>query len=91
SQTLDNIYAEDEAATIKILRPLIGLDKSEIIEIAKKIKTYDISILPATSCTFTPKSPQTHAKLKEIKEAEKNIDIDKIINTAIESATITTI
>ena len=78
SQTLSNIYAISEASDMPILRPLIGYNKKEIINLANDIETYDISILPYEDCCgfFVPKHPETKAKLNLIKECEKEIKID---------------
>ena len=90
SQTLDNILAIEEATTLPILRPLIAMDKSEIIEIAKRIKTYDISIIPQDDCCtlFVPKHPTTRAKIEIVKEIEKNLKLEDFIKKAIEEAEI---
>lgn len=90
SQTLDNILAIEEAASLPILRPLIAMDKSEIIEIAKRIKTYDISIIPQDDCCtlFVPKHPTTRAKVEIVKEIEKNLKLKDFIKKAIEEAEI---
>ena len=78
SQTLSNINAISEASDMPILRPLIGYNKKEIINLATAIGTYDISILPYEDCCgfFVPKHPETKAKLNLIKECEKNIEFD---------------
>ncbi len=86
SQTLDNLYAEHSSTRTRVLRPLIGFDKSEIINISKDIGTYETSILPDTSCPFTPKYPETHAKKKDIESAEKKLDIDTIIKKVTKKA-----
>jgi tRNA uracil 4-sulfurtransferase len=81
SQTLENILAVNEAATIPIFRPLIGMDKEEIMQKARQIGTYDISRLPHDDCCtrLMPKKPETRAKLSEVLAAEKNLDVEKII------------
>lgn len=88
SQTLDNLYIEDSAVNTRILRPLIGLDKTEIIDIAKEIGTYDISILPEQCCSLMPKFPETHGKLKDIEIAESKIDVKALVKKSVESAEI---
>lgn len=82
SQTPENIYVIEEATNLPVLRPLIGFDKQEIIDLAKKIRTYDISILPHQDCCslFIPSHPETKANLKEVKKAEKNLKILKLIS-----------
>jgi thiamine biosynthesis protein ThiI len=83
SQTMDNIYAIDRAATIPVFRPLLALDKNEIIEIAKNIGTYLPSIETVTCCWGPPKYPETRANLERVIEAEKEIGIDKLILEAV--------
>lgn len=90
SQTLENIRATEEAVTIPILRPLIGFNKEEIIEVAQKIKTFETSILPHEDCCtrFIPKHPETKAKLEEVKKSEENLNIEKMIETALKETEI---
>ena len=78
SQTLSNINVVSEPADIPILRPLIGYNKKEIINLATNIKTYEISILPYEDCCgfFVPKHPETKAKIDIIKGCEKDIKLD---------------
>lgn len=85
SQTLENIKAIEEAVVIPVLRPLIGFDKEEIIEKAKIIGTFEISILPHEDCCtrFIPKHPETKADIGEVKKAEKNLDTVKMVQEAI--------
>lgn len=85
SQTLENILAVSEATTLPIFRPLIGLDKEEIMQKAKMIGTYDISIQPHDDCCtrLMPKKPETRAKLWEVLEAEKELDIPKLISETL--------
>ena len=75
SQTLPALIATDVVATKPVLRPLIGMDKSEIIEISKKIETYETSILPYEDCctVFTPRHPKTKPTIKEVLKAEENL------------------
>ena len=78
SQTLSNINAISEASSMPILRPLIGYNKKEIINLAGDIGTYEISILPYEDCCgfFVPKHPETKARLNLVKDCEKEIRID---------------
>ncbi len=78
SQTLSNINAISEKAEAPILRPLIGYNKKDIINLAVDIGTYDISILPYEDCCgfFVPKHPETKANLEIIQDVEKRIEID---------------
>ena len=77
SQTLDNIYVIDAVAQYPILRPLIGSDKQEIIDLAIEIGTYDISSHKREDCCtlFMPRHPQTHAKLKTIERISRELPI----------------
>ncbi len=77
SQTLPNILATRYSTSMPILSPLIGLDKIEISEIAEKIGTYTISILPESGCSAVPKHPETNAVLEKVLEVQEDIEIDK--------------
>ncbi len=80
SQTLDNIYVEDQATSnIPILRPLIGLNKLDVERIARNIGTYEIAAEPSSTCPAVPRSPRTSATLSEVIEAETLLDIQKIV------------
>ncbi|MBQ2933407.1 MAG: tRNA 4-thiouridine(8) synthase ThiI [Clostridia bacterium] len=85
SQTLPAIAATDEVCNMPVLRPLIGMDKEEIIAISKKIDAFEISILPYEDCctVFTPKHPHTKPKLGQCEEAERALDIEPLIERAI--------
>ena len=84
SQTLRNIMVEEEAVKIPIIRPLIGLDKQEIIKIAKSIKTYELSIENAGECEIVPAKPSTHASLEKIREAEAEMDVGDMVARCLE-------
>lgn len=86
SQTLRNIAAVDEVATLPMLRPLIGSDKLEIIDDARKIGTYKLSIQDAADCCtlFMPRSPETQAKLDIVKEQYDALDVDDFIRRALD-------
>ena len=90
SQTLENIKAIEEIVSIPVFRPLIGEDKEEIIKKAKKIGTFEISILPHQDCCarFLPKHPETKAKVREIKMAEKKLNIKKLIKETVKNISI---
>jgi thiamine biosynthesis protein ThiI len=79
SQTLQNIATEYPAAPVPILRPLIGMDKQEIIEIAKKIGTYEISIQPGNCRTAVPERPATRALLADIEAEERKVALDEMV------------
>ena len=85
SQTIENVTAVQDAVDTLILRPLICFDKEEIINQARKIGTYDISIQPHDDCctVFIPKSPETKASLKRVRFAEEKLDIDALVGHAI--------
>lgn len=89
SQTLDNIRAVDEAATLPVLRPLIGSDKQEIIIEAKRLGTYEISISEHADCCtlFMPRTPETHAKLHVLVEAWSALDHERMVTDAIAGMT----
>jgi thiamine biosynthesis protein ThiI len=84
SQTLHNLTAIEDAAPLPVLRPLIGSDKSEIIEISKQIGAFDISILPHEDCCslFVPRHPETHASLKRVWKTESKIDWRSVVEEA---------
>lgn len=86
SQTLENLAAIEEAVKVPVLRPLIGMDKEQIIKKAKAIGTFDISILPAEDCCqrFIPDHPETKANLEEVKQEEQKLDVENLIQEAIE-------
>jgi thiamine biosynthesis protein ThiI len=88
SQTLSNIMVESQAVKIPILRPLIGLDKVEIIDIAKEIGTYDISISPGMCCTIVPKKPATQARLEKVLADEKRLNINSLLEESIDGAVL---
>ncbi len=88
SQTLENIAAVNEVTTIPVLRPLIGTDKQEIINTAQKIGTYAISEQQLDDCCtlFMPRSPETHARLRDCEHAESGLPIDKWVSELVEHA-----
>ncbi|HUV61534.1 MAG TPA: hypothetical protein VMW71_05130 [Thermoplasmata archaeon] len=79
SQTLANLFVEEQASALPILRPLVGLDKVEITRIAREIGTYDISVSSNLCCDFAPQRPSTNSSLDEVLETELNIDVDSIV------------
>jgi thiamine biosynthesis protein ThiI len=89
SQTLENIAAIDEVATLPVLRPLIGSDKLEIIADAKRIGTYEISIVDHADCCtlFMPRTPETHAKLPAVIEAWDALPHERMADDALASMT----
>jgi thiamine biosynthesis protein ThiI len=87
SQTLESMFVINDVTTTPILRPLVSMDKVEIIEIAKKIDTHDISILPYEDCCtiFTPRSPKTKPKKEKVVHYESFVDLQPLIEKAIEN------
>lgn len=79
SQTLSNLRSEDIITDMPIHRPLIGLDKNEIIDIARSIETYNISIRPGTCCMLTPDKPRVKSDVIEVSEEESKIDYSSVI------------
>jgi len=90
SQTLDNLRIIEDGIKIPIFRPLIGFDKNEIINLAKKIKTFEISILPQEDCCtlFVSKHATAKGNLKKVKEEEKKLDVEELIKEAIKKAKV---
>jgi thiamine biosynthesis protein ThiI len=93
SQTAESLVVTDAAVQMPVMRPLIGMDKVEIMDLAKKIGTYDISILPYEDCctVFLPKHPKTKPKLSAILESESRLDVEGLIESALETMETTTI
>lgn len=87
SQTVQGVTSINNAVNMPILRPLIAMDKNQIIEIARDIDTYETSILPFEDCctVFLPKSPITKPKLKDTLEEEAKLDVETLVKNAIES------
>jgi thiamine biosynthesis protein ThiI len=90
SQTLENLTVIASVTRMPILRPLIGMDKEEIIVEAQRIGTYEISIVPDQDCCqlFTPRSPETHARGWQVDAAEAKLPIEDMVASAI-AATVT--
>lgn len=84
SQTMKAIHVVNEMADIPIYRPLIGMDKNEIIEISRKICTFDTSILPYEDCctVFTPKHPKTRPELESVIEQQNRLNFDELVEKA---------
>jgi thiamine biosynthesis protein ThiI len=88
SQTLENLSVIASATSLPILRPLVGMDKEEIIEQAQRLGTYDISIVPDQDCCqlFTPKHPATKATREMVDEAEAALPIEEFVESAARAA-----
>jgi len=93
SQTIGALSCTDDAADLLVFRPLIGMDKQEIIDISYKIDTYDISIEPYEDCctVFTPKHPRTRPVLKYVKEAQEKAKFEPMIEEALANLKVTEI
>ena len=86
SQTMESIVCTDAVCEMPVFRPLIGMDKTEIMDIAKRIGTYETSILPYEDCctVFTPRHPVTKPKLDTMPKAESRLDIEALVREAVE-------
>ena len=87
SQTMGAIVCTDAACRMPVFRPCIGMDKSEIVEIARKIDTFDTSILPYEDCctVFTPKHPRTRPDLQDVIDGQNQFDFEPMIAEAVEN------
>ena len=91
SQTIGALGCTDEAADMVVFRPLIGMDKQEIIDISYRIDTYETSIEPYEDCctVFTPKHPRTKPILKFVKEAQERANFEPLVEEALQNLKIT--
>jgi len=87
SQTIENMETIEAVTSMPILRPLVGMDKQEIVNKSKEIGTYDISILPDEDCCayFQPKQPATKATVEQLQKAEENLDVEALVEGALDS------
>ncbi|MFH1014080.1 MAG: hypothetical protein V1769_06215 [Thermoplasmatota archaeon] len=83
SQTLQNIRVVDVVSKMPIIRPLIGFDKQEIVQIARKIGTYYLSIVDVGECLAVPKKPSTQARMERLDDMEKKIDVEGLLAYAV--------
>ena len=92
SQTIESITTSNAVVTLPMLRPLIAFDKLEIIEISNKIGTYETSILPYEDCctVFLPKFPATKPKMEVVLKAEKALDVDALVDEALQNVEVVT-
>lgn len=90
SQTMQAIGVTDPLASLPVFRPCIGLDKEEIVQISRKIGTFETSIQPYEDCctVFTPKHPRTRPELAKVEEQERKLDFDALVEEALASATV---
>ena len=86
SQTMEALRCTGDVAELPVLRPLIGMDKEEVIRIARRIGTFDTSILPYEDCctVFTPRHPCTHPKPEAVEEAEAPLDVEALVQEALD-------
>ena len=90
SQTMEALRVTEECVTLPVLRPLIGMDKTDIVQIARKIGTFETSILPYEDCctVFTPRHPRTKPKLEDVLVVESALDVDALVNEAFNNREI---
>ncbi len=90
SQTLANLTVTEEATTLPVLRPLIGMDKAEITAQAQHIGTFEISIQPDQDCCqlFVPRHPATHTTVEEIRRAERGLDIPALLQLGLANISV---
>jgi len=89
SQTLDNLISSEDATKLPVIRPLITFDKNEIINLAKKLGTYDLSILDYKDCcSIITKHPKTRPKLEKIKAFEETFDVNKLVQDTINASKV---
>lgn len=88
SQTIDALHCTNAVATVPVFRPLIGMDKDEIIDIARRIDTFETSLQPFEDCctVFTPKHPKTRPTVEMLEEAEAQFDFSPLIERAVKES-----
>ena len=86
SQTMDAMTVTGQVVDIPVLRPVVGMDKEEIVQISRKIGTYDTSILPYEDCctVFTPRHPRLRPLPGEVQAAEEKLDVDALVQAAVD-------
>ena len=88
SQTAEALVVTDQSVSMPVMRPLIGMDKVEIMDMARRIGTYEKSIEPYEDCctVFLPKHPVTKPRLEKILKSESKLDVEKLVEMAVDSA-----
>ena len=88
SQTAEALVVTDAAVSMPVMRPLIAMDKTDIMEKAREIGTFETSIMPYEDCctVFLPKHPVTKPKLAKILESDSRLDVETLIDAAVASA-----
>ena len=86
SQTMDALAVSGDVTRLPVLRPVIGMDKEEIVRIARHIGTFDTSILPYEDCctVFTPRHPKTRPHVEEVREMEQTLDVEGLVQRALD-------
>jgi len=86
SQTMDALAVSDDVCTLPVLRPVIGMDKAEIVQTARRIGTFQTSILPYEDCctVFTPRHPKTHPHLDEVRAYEAALDVEGLVRRSLD-------
>jgi tRNA uracil 4-sulfurtransferase len=90
SQTLESMNAINEVADLPVLRPLIGMDKQDIMSLSKEIGTYETSVLPYEDCctVFMPRSPKTRPDLETTRKTESRLDVDRLVEAAVKGTEV---
>lgn len=93
SQTLESMAAINDVTNMPILRPVVSMDKNEIIDIAQKIDTFDLSIMPFEDCctVFAPPAPKTKPRIEKCREYEQRLDVEGLVNEALANIKVTEI
>ena len=93
SQTIEAIACSGDATAWPVLRPLIGMDKTDIVALSRRIGTFDTSILPYEDCctVFTPRHPRTHPRVEDVRDLEAKMDVDALIRKAMDGIEIVTV
>ena len=86
SQTMEAMASTQAVLSLPVLQPLVGMDKEEIVRYARKIGTFDTSILPYEDCctVFTPRHPRTHPKIEEVEKAEAVLAVNDLVEEALQ-------
>ena len=90
SQTMEALRVTEDCVSLPVLRPLIGMDKTDIVQIARRIGTFETSILPYEDCctVFTPRHPRTKPKLEDVLQVESVLDVQALVDEAFSSREI---
>lgn len=88
SQTLDNMYVVSRSIDTPVLRPLIGMDKEQIMNIAKDVGTFDAASKGTCTCPFLPRRPATHSVLEKVEAEEEKAGIEELAKKAVEDAKV---